>query len=127
MDLIGARAVQEENAVPGLRKKQKSSYAVRAVSRMIWVFLLLIFNCVDAQTGERWTLKSSNDSINIFTREIEGSKIKALKVECELNASLSQLVAVLLDIKGSEQWLYHTSSGYIVKHIRSGTTALSGR
>lgn len=118
MGLHGGKAVlQEENADPTIGRKKIHSNAVQAVLRKICICLFLISNHVTAQTGERWTLKSSSDSINIFTREIEGSKIKALKVECELEASLSQLVAVLLDVKGSEKWLYHTSSSYIVKQV----------
>ena len=88
----------------------------RIIFRNILVFLFL-FNCAYAQSGERWTLKDSDDGVNIFTRDIESSKIKAIKVECQLDASLSQLVAVLMDVKGSEAWLYHTSSNYVVKQV----------
>ena len=117
MNSIGGRAVHEEKAYPGIIANKLHYNSALGVFRKVFVFLLLISNHVIAQTSEGWTLKSSNDGINIFTRDIEGSKLKALKVECELEASLSQLVAVLLDVKESEKWLYHTSSIYIVKQV----------
>jgi hypothetical protein len=62
-------------------------------------------------------LKENNDGVRIFTRDAENSKVKAIKVECQLNATLSQVVAALMDVKNSEEWLYHTASNYIVKQV----------
>ena len=83
----------------------------------IVLVFLLIANVAFGQAHENWTLKQDNDGVRIFTREVADSKIKAIKVECELNATLSQLVAVLMDVKNSEEWLYRTSSNYIVKQV----------
>lgn len=117
MNSIGGRAVHGEKAHPGIAANKLHYNSAPDVFKNVFVFLLLISNQIIAQTSESWALKSSNDSVDIFTRDIKGSKIKALKVECELEASLSQLVAVLLDVKESEKWLYHTSSIYIVKQV----------
>lgn len=82
------------------------------------ILLILLFsNCALAQTGDNWELKENKDGIKIFTRHIESSKIKAIKVECQLDATLSQVVLALMDVKNSEEWLYHTASNYIVKQI----------
>lgn len=110
-------AMHGEKVHPGIDANKLHYNSAPDVFKNVFIFLLLISNHIIAQTSESWTLKSSNDSVDIFTRDIEGSKIKALKVECELEASLSQLVAVLLDVKESEKWLYHTSSIYIVKQV----------
>ncbi|MDB5284802.1 MAG: lipid-binding protein [Bacteroidota bacterium] len=85
--------------------------------KKLTLLFLLFTNCALAQTGDDWALKENNDGVKIFTRNVENSKIKAIKVECELDATLSQLVAVLMDVKNSEEWLYHTASNYIVKQV----------
>ena len=85
--------------------------------KRILLFLLLTGNYALAQTGDNWQLKENNDGVKIFTRNIETSKVKAIKVECELNATLSQLVSVLMDVSHNEDWLYHTASNYIVKQV----------
>jgi hypothetical protein len=85
--------------------------------KKLTLFFTLIVNFAFAQAGDEWKLKSDNDGVKIFTRNVADSKIKAIKVECVLNATPTQLVAVLLDVKNSEDWLYHTSSNYIVKQV----------
>jgi hypothetical protein len=87
------------------------------VYQKLTLLFLLLTNCALAQTGDDWALRENNDGVKIFTRNVENSKIKAIKVECELDATLSQLVAVLMDVKNSEEWLYHTASNYIVKQV----------
>ncbi|HEY4195519.1 MAG TPA: START domain-containing protein [Mucilaginibacter sp.] len=85
--------------------------------KSLTLLFLLCANCALAQGHEDWVLKENNDGVKIFTRDVENSKIKAIKVECELDVTLSQLVAALMDIKNSEEWLYHTADNYIVKQV----------
>ena len=83
----------------------------------LFLIFLLFANCAIAQTNDGWVLKDNDDGIKIYTRDVDHSKVKAIKVECQFDATLSQLVAVLMDVKNSEEWLYHTSSNYIVKQV----------
>jgi hypothetical protein len=85
-------------------------------TKLVLLFLLFA-NCAMAQTVDGWALKDNDDGVKIFTRDVENSKVKAIKVECQFDATLSQLVAALMDVKNSEEWLYHTSSNYIVKQV----------
>jgi hypothetical protein len=48
---------------------------------------------------------------------VPGSKIKAVMVDCDFKATASQFVAVLMDIKASPEWLYHTKSCTVVKQV----------
>ena len=66
-----------------------------------------------AQDG--WKFKTEDDGIRVYTRVVPNSNFKAVKVNCELNATLSQLVAVIMDIKNSTNWAYHTKSAVILK------------
>lgn len=55
----------------------------------------------------------------MYTRPIENSDIKAVKVECTVEATLSQLTAVLLDIPASPEWIYSTKFCRVKKTISS--------
>ncbi|WP_461453464.1 START domain-containing protein [Mucilaginibacter sp.] len=83
------------------------------------LFLSLLFSLthllVSAQSD--WKLSSDNDGIKVYTSLVPDSKIKAIKVECEYKATLSQFVAVLMDIKNSPEWLYHTKFCRVVKEV----------
>jgi hypothetical protein len=81
-------------------------------------FILLFMLCVNiaaAQTDNNWVLKQNKDGIKIYTADVSNSKIKALKVECELSGTLSQVVAAVVDIKHSKDWVYRTATAYVIK------------
>ncbi len=82
------------------------------------VFLFFFFLCsITCNAQENWMLKKNQDGIKIFSRKNPGSKINILKVTCEFDASLSQLVAVILDIPASDQWQYNTKNFELVKLV----------
>ena len=85
------------------------------MKNILILLLVLCANIAAAQTDDPWTLKQDKDGIKIYTADVPNSKIKALKVECELNATLSQVVAAVMDIKSSKSWVYRTASAYVVK------------
>jgi len=66
-----------------------------------------------AQAG--WKLKLDKEEIKIYTRPYADSKIKALKVVCAVEATLSQITAVLVDIKSQDEWFYHTKSSVLLQ------------
>jgi hypothetical protein len=66
---------------------------------------------------KEWILKDEKDSISVFTRNLPDSKFKAIKVKCVLTATLSQFVAILLDVGAATQWVYNTKSAVLVKQV----------
>ena len=57
-----------------------------------------------------WKLQRDKEGIKIYSSIYPDSEIKALKVECTVESTLSQLAAVMLDIKNQDEWFYHTKS-----------------
>lgn len=72
---------------------------------------------IAGHTQDDWKLKSDKDSIAIFTRTFPDSKFKAIKVVVELEATLSQLVAVILDVNTGAEWVYSTKSSVLLKQV----------
>ena len=52
--------------------------------------ICLSYSLHQAKAQENWRLKLDNDGIRIYTRTFPESKIKAVKVECSVEATLSQ-------------------------------------
>jgi hypothetical protein len=77
----------------------------------------LCVNLAAAQTTDSWTLKKDNDGVKIYTADYKNSKIKALKVECEFDATPTAVTAAVMDIKNSKQWIYSTETAYVVKRV----------
>lgn len=64
---------------------------------------------------EDWKLKLNKEGIKVYTTLYSDSKIKAIKVDCVVEASISQMAAVLLDIKCQDEWFYHTKSTLLLQ------------
>ncbi|HEY5749525.1 MAG TPA: START domain-containing protein, partial [Chryseolinea sp.] len=86
------------------------------VGRVLTIGFLLVSISLTAQS---WELKNEEDGIKVYTRRVENSDIKAIKVECTIEATLSQLTAVLLDIPASHEWIYATKFCRVQKNISS--------
>jgi START domain len=86
------------------------------VSASIFFACLLSFS-VDAQT--EWNLKKEKDGIAVYTAKLEDSKFKSIRVVCEFQASLSQLVAILMQPNLQPEWVLATKQASLVKQISS--------
>jgi hypothetical protein len=84
--------------------------------RYIVLFLHFVVP-IYAVAQHQWQLKKVQDGIRVYNRTSEGSKLKSIKVTCDLDASLSQLTALLLDAKAHEEWVYNTKHSYVVKQV----------
>jgi hypothetical protein len=79
------------------------------------VWLLAAASVCQAQ--HNWKMRSEKDSIKIYTAQVPGSRINAIKVAADFSASLSQMVAVILDINTSAEWVYSTKSCTLLKQV----------
>jgi hypothetical protein len=66
---------------------------------------------------DTWTLKTNKDGIAIYTKTIENSNYKGIRVKCSLPATLSQFVAVIMDVNTATEWLYSTKSSTLLKQV----------
>jgi len=79
------------------------------------ITLLPAFSLGHAQ--DDWKLKTDKEGIKIFSKKVSDSKVNTIKVESEFSATLTQLVAVILDINGSDQWQYNTKKFAVIKRV----------
>lgn len=78
---------------------------------------LLCLSATVVFAQNEWKLKTDNEGIKVYTSPVLNSKVKALKVECNFQATLSQLVNVLMDVKTCTEWVYHTKSITLLKQV----------
>lgn len=78
---------------------------------------LFYISIIAVQGQATWNLIAEKDGIKVFSKTVPTSKIKAVKVECVVNASASQLVALLMDLPVATEWVSHTRSCVLVKRI----------
>lgn len=78
---------------------------------------LLLAGMITARAQDSWKLKTESNGIKIYMRSVPNSAVKALKVECNINASATQLVAVILDLDACDEWVYHSKSNILIKRV----------
>jgi hypothetical protein len=86
-------------------------------SKAFALALLLIFKLGPASAQTDWKLATDKDGIKIYTSVMPDSKIKAIKVECTLDATPAQLTAIIMDVKTATDWVYHTKSAVVIKQV----------
>ena len=85
--------------------------------KKLLLFALACSICEFGYAQTAWQLKKNRDGINIYTREIEGSRIKQVKVTCVVEATLSQLTALLMDAPAHTRWVYNTKESYLIRQV----------
>lgn len=96
---------------------KKTLHISAILYKLFFALFALVFaaNTVSAQTD--WKLNTDKEGIKVYTSLMPGSKIKAIRVESTMDATPSQLVAMVMDIKNSPQWVYHTKSAVLIKQV----------
>jgi len=96
----------------------KSTSKISALIYKVFpILLLLVLKLSPASAQTNWKLATDKDGIKVYTSIVPDSKIKAIKVECDLEATPSQLVALIMDVKTATDWVYHTKSAVVVKQV----------
>lgn len=83
----------------------------------ILITSLALFFSLLSYGQDTWTLKTNKDGIAIYTKTIENSNYKGIRVKCSLPATLSQFVAVIMDVNTATEWLYSTKSSTLLKQV----------
>lgn len=85
---------------------------LRSASLFICVFAFLA-----GHAQPNWKLRSSKDSITIYTAEVPGSRVNAIRIVTNVPATMSALIAVMLDIDATGEWVYSTKSIKVLKQV----------
>jgi len=64
-----------------------------------------------------WTLKVNEDGVKVFTKTNAETGLKAIRVQCSITATLSQMVALVLDVNAGTDWVYGTKSSVLLRKV----------
>ncbi|MBV8388539.1 MAG: START domain-containing protein [Mucilaginibacter sp.] len=90
---------------------------INLVNKVFFTSLLVVLTITSASAQNDWKLSADKEGIKVYTSIVPDSKIKAVKVECDLNTTPSQLVSVVMDINTATDWVYHVKSAKLVKQV----------
>jgi hypothetical protein len=94
---------------------------VAPMTRKTAVLLFALSFCGRIFGQEDWKLNTSKEGMSVYTKVFPDSKFKAIKVELSLDATLSQLVAVVMDVNTGADWVYATKSSALLKRVSANS------
>ena len=83
-----------------------------------FIVITLVF-CffINGYGQEDWELKTEKEGIKVYKKTFPDSKYKAIRVDLDLQANLSQIVALLMDVNAGADWVYATKTSVLLKQI----------
>lgn len=93
------------------------------MKKIVWLFLLLGFPILllaqktSPEKDANWKLEKDKNGIRVYSRHLTDSKLKELKVNCDLNGTMSQLVAYICGIEYYTEVVYRSAEAYMVKQV----------
>lgn len=85
--------------------------------RILTATLLMVSALMPALAQNKWELKTEKEGIKVYSSEIPGSKIKAIRVTGEFDATPAQLAAVIMDVNTATDWVDHLKSSVLIKKV----------
>ena len=78
-------------------------------------FLLMSILITNGQN--KWILKKDKDGIKVFTKNVDTSKFKAIKVECVLDGTIGKFDSIIRNVENHKSWVYSTKKSFLVKVV----------
>lgn len=66
---------------------------------------------------DNWILAKQKNGISVYTKNLDSSKFKAIKVEAMLSGKLSRFDSIIRDVTNHQKWIYSTKNTHLVKLI----------
>jgi len=104
-----------------------NSHRIIRLNYIVFALISFVIN-VKAYSQSEWELKKEDEGIKVFTREVEGSDIRAFKAEAIMDGKLSAFVAVLQDINSYTNWYSNVAEVKLIEindtfHVHSSVTS----
>jgi hypothetical protein len=87
------------------------------MKELIVILMLVNLQLTGALGQPGWTLAAGKGRIKVYSKTVPGSKIKALKAECVMDATMGEVLDLLMDIPATVKWMCHTKACTLLKKI----------
>lgn len=95
------------------------TYFSRFYTIAFFSFICACSFCLTLSAQIEWNLKKQKDGIAVYAAKLEDSKFKSIRVVCEFQANLSQLVSILMQPQLQPEWVIATKHANLVKQLSS--------
>jgi ribosome-associated toxin RatA of RatAB toxin-antitoxin module len=87
------------------------------MKKILFIALLFVLKLSPLLAQSDWKLSTEKEGIKVYTSQVPDSKVKAIKVNADFNATATQFVALIMDVNSAPEWVYHVKSCIVVKQV----------
>jgi len=84
---------------------------------IIIILCSFILSSTNTLAQEEWKLVKDKDAIKIFTRSIEGTRLKEYKGEAILSVTIEQLYNYLIKVENYQDWVYECKESTLISKV----------
>lgn len=88
------------------------------VCTMKTLILLILSISLGFGQNTEWELSEQTESISVFTRKVDESQYKQIKIICKIKAPISEIVKALEDVGYHADWVYETKESRMIDKRR---------
>jgi len=85
--------------------------------KILFMALLMITKVISVSAQDDWNLQKDKDGIKVYSAKVPDSKIRAIKVVANYEATPEEIANIVMDINSSQEWVSHLKSTYLVKRV----------
>ena len=85
--------------------------------KILFTTLMMIVQVISVSAQEDWKLQKDQNGIKIYSAGVPDSKIRAIKVVANYDASPEEVADIVMDINTASQWVSHLKTSYLVKQV----------
>ncbi len=77
--------------------------------------IIIIFQFALTCTAQDWELKKNQEGVKVYTKSNANSPFDLLMAECEVNAGINQMLALIYDVSRHTEWVYNSVQSVLIK------------
>jgi len=85
--------------------------------KILFITLMMIVRVISVSAQNDWKLQKDKDGIKVYSAEVPDSKIRAIKVVANYDASPQEIADIVMDINTATEWVSHLKSSYLIKRV----------
>lgn len=85
--------------------------------KRLFILLMMTIQVISVSAQDDWKLERNRNGIQVYSAEFPNSRIRAIKVVANYDASPEQIADIVMDINTSTEWVSHLKSCYLIKRV----------
>jgi ribosome-associated toxin RatA of RatAB toxin-antitoxin module len=85
--------------------------------KILFITLMMVIQAISVSAQDDWKLQKDKDGIKVYSAEVPDSKIRAIKVVAEYEATSEEIADIVMDINTATEWVSHLKSTYLIKRV----------